>query len=200
VSTASPTTQLVCVEIGGGGVETVLLDEDGTATRLDGLAAPAGLPLLIAVPGIIEDGRVVIASNLGWYDVDPAAQLGLPAPAALVGIVAETAALGVSALRGGTDLVFLGLGTGVGGAVVVDGAATCNLFAHHPGFSDRTCTCTRTGCLETVAAGWALPDPLPDADLPAEARAQVRFEWLEHVDDARRIALAPAPASAAATA
>jgi kanosamine 6-kinase len=174
VSTASPTTQLVCVEIGGGGVETVLLDEDGIATRLDGLAAPAGLPLLIAVPGIIEDGRVVIASNLGWYDVDPAAQLGLPAPAALVGNDAETAALGESALRGGTDLVFLGLGTGVGGAVVVDGAATCNLFAHHPGFSDRTCTCTRTGCLETVAAGWALPDPLPDADLPAVARALAR--------------------------
>jgi hypothetical protein len=120
VSTASPSTQLVCVEIGGGGVETVLLDEDGTATRLDGLAAPDGLPLLIAVPGIIEDGRVVIASNLGWYDVDPAAQLGLPAPAALVGNDAETAALGESALRGGTDLVFLGLGTGVGGAVLVE--------------------------------------------------------------------------------
>jgi len=37
-------------------------------------------------------------------------------------------------------------------------------------------------------------------DIPAEAREQVRFEWLEHVDDALRIALEPAPASAAATA
>ena len=174
MSTASPTTQLVCVEIGGGGVETVLLDEDGTATRLDGLAAPDGLPLLIAVPGIIEDGRVVIASNLGWYDVDPAAQLGLPAPAALVGNDAETAALGESALRGGTDLVFLGLGTGVGGAVVVQGRTTANLFAHAPGFSNRTCTCGRTGCLETVAAGWALPEAVDPAQLPVIAEALAR--------------------------
>jgi ATP-dependent Lon protease len=37
-------------------------------------------------------------------------------------------------------------------------------------------------------------------DIPAEAREQVRFEWLEHVDAALRIALDPAPASAAATA
>jgi kanosamine 6-kinase len=171
VSTANPSAQLACVEIGGGGVETVLLDQHGAATRYDGLAVPAGLPLLIAVPGIIEDGRVVVASNLGWYDVDPAAQLGLPTSAAVVGNDAQTAALGESVLRGGVDLVFLGLGTGVGGAVVVDGEATCNLFAHHPGFSDRTCTCGRTGCLETVAAGWALPDPLAAADLPAMARA-----------------------------
>ncbi|HUR15058.1 MAG TPA: ROK family protein [Mycobacteriales bacterium] len=171
MTTANPAAQLVCVEIGGGGVETVLLDAHGTATRYDGLAVPHGLPLLIAVPGIIVDGRVIVASNLGWYDVDPATQLGLPAPAAVVGNDAETAALGESVLRGGVDLVFLGLGTGVGGAVVLNGAATCNLFAHHPGFSDRACPCGRTGCLETVAAGWALPDPLTVEDLPAVARA-----------------------------
>jgi len=35
-------------------------------------------------------------------------------------------------------------------------------------------------------------------DIPADAREQVRFEWLEHVDDALRVALEPAAVAAAA--
>jgi predicted NBD/HSP70 family sugar kinase len=167
--TASP--HVACVEIGGGGVETVVLDSEGRPTRRHGVAVPDGLPLLIAVPGIVQDGRVVAASNLGWYDVDPAERLGLPRSAEVVCNDAEAAALGESALRGGTDLVFVGLGTGVGGAVVTAGRATANLFAHERGFSDRACPCGRTGCLETVAGGWALPDPLPRSGLPAVASA-----------------------------
>lgn len=174
MTTPNHPAQLACVEIGGGSVETVLLDEAGAATRYDGLAVPDGLPLLIAVPGLIEAGRVLVASNLGWYDVDPAEQLGLRVQATVVGNDAEAASLGESALRGGPDLVFLGLGTGVGGAVVAGGTATCNLFAHHTGFSSRTCTCGSVGCLETVAAGWAVPDPLDADDLPALATALAR--------------------------
>jgi ATP-dependent Lon protease len=33
-------------------------------------------------------------------------------------------------------------------------------------------------------------------DIPADAREHVRFEWLETVDDALRVALEPAPAGA----
>ncbi len=162
-----------CVEVGASSVQTVLL---GPGTRVDVLAGAqdpgAGSPLLIAVPGLIEGTRVVAASNVGWYDVDPAEALGLRAPADFVCNDAEAAAVGESALRpGAPDLVFVGLGTGVGGAVVHDGSVVANLFAHLPGFSDRTCTCGRTGCLETVAGGWALPPRLSDADLPAIARA-----------------------------
>ena len=171
-----PTTpHLACVEIGGGGIETVLLAPDGTATRMDGIAAPDGMMLLIAAPGLVADGRVVAASNLGWYDVDPAVRLGLPGPAEIVCNDAEAAALGESALRPGQpDLVFLGLGTGVGGAVVTAGGTVANLFAHSPGFSARPCPCGRTGCLETVAAGWALPDPLRLPDLVPIADALAR--------------------------
>jgi predicted NBD/HSP70 family sugar kinase len=167
----SPSPHVACVEIGGGGVETVLLDPSGQATRYDGVLVPEGIPLLIAVPGIVDGARVVAASNLGWYDVDPAERLGIPGPAAVVCNDAEAAALGESALRGHPDLVFVGLGTGVGGAVVVDGVATTNLFAHQRGFSARTCPCGRTGCLETVAGGWALPDPVPADQLPHLAAA-----------------------------
>ena len=167
----SPGRPLACVEVGGGGVETVLLG----GTRPIVLAGPQpspGIPLLMAVPGLIAGTRVVAASNLGWLDVDPAAQLGLPAPAELVLNDAEAAALGESALRDGAALTYVGLGTGVGGAVVAGGQVlAANLLGHGGSFGDRACPCGRTGCLETVAAGWALPEPLPAEDLPAVAAA-----------------------------
>jgi predicted NBD/HSP70 family sugar kinase len=126
----------------------------------------------VAVPGLVEGTRIVAAPNLGWFDVEAADVLGLPIRPRVVLNDAEAAALGESVLRDGRDIVFVGLGTGVGGAVVIGGQATAaNLFGHLPGFSDRTCRCTRTGCLETVAAGWALPEPLPAELLPGVARA-----------------------------
>ena len=166
--------ELTCVEVGASSVETVLLGPAG-ARRISGACAPAGQPLLIAVPGLVEGTRVLAASNLGWYDVDPAEQLGLPAPAALVCNDAEAAALGESVLRPGRpDLVFVGLGTGVGGAVVRDGEVTANLFAHGGSFGERGCGCGRLGCLETVAGGWALPERLTGDDLARLARSVAR--------------------------
>ena len=167
----SPGRPLACVEVGGGGVETVLLG-GALPIVLAGPHRPPGLPLLMAVPGLIAGTRVVAASNLGWLDVDPAAELGLGGPAEQVLNDAEAAALGESALRDGAALTYVGLGTGVGGAVVADGQVVgANLLGHGGSFSDDPCPCTRTGCLETVAAGWALPDPLTDEDLPAIAAA-----------------------------
>lgn len=166
---------VTCVEVGASSVETVLLDGGTVVHRRLGVAVPAGQPLLIAVPGLVQGSRVLAASNLEWYDVDPAVQLGLVGPADIVCNDAEAAALGESVLRPGQpDLVFVGLGTGVGGAVVRDGLAEANLFAHGGSFSSRPCGCGRIGCLETVAGGWALPDPLTDADLALLARAVAR--------------------------
>jgi glucokinase len=164
--------QLTCVEIGGSSVETVRFDAGGHAERHDGVLPPNGGRLAIACPGLIEGTRVLGASNLGWYDVDPAIQIGLDGPADLVLNDAEAAALGEAALRGVSDLVLISLGTGIGGAVVVGGRVVGgNLLGHIGGFSDRTCTCGRVGCLETVAAGWALPDPLDARAIDAVAVA-----------------------------
>lgn len=162
-----------CVEVGASSVETVVLRDAQVVSAQPGVhEPPTGAPLLIAVPGIVEGRTVVAASNLGWYDVDPAEALGLTAAADLVCNDAEAAALGESALRPGQpDLVFVGLGTGVGGAVVSGGRVDANLFAHLPGFGDALCRCTQTGCLETVAGGWALPHPLTATDLARMAQA-----------------------------
>ena len=175
MSTASDVTCLLrepaagrvtCVEIGASSVETVVLESSTVLHQASGAVSTPDLPLLIAVPGLVRGTRVIAASNLGWYDVDPAEQLGLPGPAAVVSNDAEAAALGESVLRPGhPDLVFVGLGTGIGGAVVTRGTAEANLFAHGGSFSDRACACGRVGCLETVAGGWALPDQLTESHL-----------------------------------
>ena len=167
--------QLVtCVEVGASGVETVLLGPDGSFHAQAGLVQPpAGSALLIAVPGLVADGRVLAASNLDWWDVDPAEALGLNARADVVCNDAEAAALGESVLRPGSpDLVFVGLGTGVGGAVVRAGEVSANLFAHQTGFGSALCSCTNRGCLETVAGGWALPHPITDLAPVAAAVAR----------------------------
>ena len=164
-------TPVACIEVGGGGVETVVLG--GAAPLiLPGARPPAGLPVLLAVPGLIDGDRVVAASNLGWFDVDPSDALGIDRPASLLLNDAEAAALGESALRDGVALTYIGLGTGVGGAVVRDGRVVgTNLLGHGGAFGDLPCPCGRTGCLETVAAGWALPEPLTAERFPAIAAA-----------------------------
>jgi predicted NBD/HSP70 family sugar kinase len=159
---------LACVEIGGGSIQTVLFEGDHT-TLLDGAHQPDGFALAFAVPGVIANGVVRLASNLGWKDTDPVVALQLRGPASLVINDAEAAALGEAALRGPrglSRLVYIGVGTGIGGAVIADGTVVrSNLFGHDfPGHGtrhgDRRCRCERIGCLETVAGGWALPDPL----------------------------------------
>lgn len=172
---ATPTSA-ACIEIGGSGAQTVRFDGEDVRI-IAGIAVDGAEQLALAVPGLVRDGRIVGASTFGWYDVDPVRQLALPRPPDVVCNDAEAAALGEWVLGGqpAGGLLYVGLGTGVGGAAVrvVAGRPTTasNLFGHSGDFSDATCVCGRTGCLETVAAGWALPTPLDAAALPGIAAA-----------------------------
>ena len=171
----SQSPRLVCVEVGGSGRQIVVFDENGSwhAGRESDLAS--GAELGVAVPGEIAGGRIVRAVNLDLRDADPAEALGLPRSPAVLLNDAEAAALGEAVLAGaGTPrpLTLVTLGTGVGGAVVnADGEVTGNLFGHSGRFSDTVCSCGRRGCLETVAAGWALPTPLVVGDIVRAASA-----------------------------
>lgn len=164
-----PEQPLACVEIGGGSIQTALFENGTTPKLVDGAHQPDGFALAFAVPGIIAGGVVQEASNLGWRDIDPVAALALAGPAHVVLNDAEAAALGEADLRGEDGLrrlVYICVGTGIGGAVVVNGEVVrANLFGHNApphghAFGELPCRCERRGCLETVAAGWALPDPL----------------------------------------
>ncbi|MFA5786825.1 MAG: ROK family protein [Actinomycetota bacterium] len=178
---------LACVEVGGGSTQTVVFDSLGRHRVLEGACQPDGASLALAVPGIVSTNRVVAASNLGWLDVDPLVALHLPGPARVLCNDAEAAALGEAALRereGLASLVYVGIGTGVGGAVVADGhVVAANLFGHTGGFGSVPCPCGQAGCLETVAAGWALPKPIDPDRLATAAEAIARAVSKEPIAD-----------------
>jgi len=119
----------------------------------------------VVVPGVIDvtAGVVRAAANVGWYDLPLREQLeGL---IGLVGAVGHDVRAGglaewrLGAGRGATNLLFLPLGTGIAGAMVVDGR-----LLHADGYAgeighlpvpaggDRACLCGQAGCLETVSS------------------------------------------------
>lgn len=125
----------------------------------------------IGTPGIVDStNRVVLggAENIkGWENLPLAnrieAETGLPA---LLGNDANLMGLGETmhgAGRGATHVVFLTIGTGIGGAVVIDGKLF-NGFAnrgtelgHVPLIANgEPCACGSVGCLEHYASTSAL--------------------------------------------
>jgi predicted NBD/HSP70 family sugar kinase len=162
------------VELGGSAAQTVQRDTQGRFWFSPGIVREPGRPVALACPGLIREGRVLYASNLGWPDdADPAQELGL-ARIAILANDAHAAGLGEAVLRaGGTpdvDLVYITLGTGVGDALVVDGAVQAWNFAHHFVGGSQYCTgCRSTGCLNAYLCAQALPRPLSTDDCAAVA-------------------------------
>ena len=154
--------ELVTIEVGGSGAQTGWFTSAGSVTLHDGIHPIDGVRFGLAIPGRIENGKVLEASNLGWTDVDPADRLGLTGRPVSVLNDAEAAALGEHVLRPERpDLLLVMIGTGIGSAVVLDGRVVAVDFLAHGGtHSDLMCRCGKRGCLETVAAGWAVSDPL----------------------------------------
>lgn len=123
----------------------------------------------IGSPGIVdpEKGIVIYSNNLRWHDVPLAEELtrrlGVPTKADNDAHCAVLGELLAGAARGYRNIVMLTLGTGVGGAVVVDGrifGGTGSMGAEL-GHSmliagGEPCPCGRSGCLETYASGDAL--------------------------------------------
>ncbi|WP_149824664.1 ROK family protein [Streptomyces tailanensis] len=143
-------------------------------------AAAAG----VAVPGIVdaERGTAVYAANLGWHDVPLRALLterlnGVPVA---LGHDVRTGGLAegrVGAGRGADRYLFVALGTGIAGAIGVDGRveAGAHGFAGEIGHivvrpGGTPCPCGQRGCLErfasaaAVSQAWAEVSGDPEAD------------------------------------
>jgi glucokinase len=185
---ASPAEVVVAIDVGGTGLKGAVVDAAGRssgverratpvtdgpeavvgavldfAAELSGRGAVAGVGL--AVPGIVdaEAGIVREAANLGWRELElgrrASERLGIPVSVlhdARAAAVAEGAA---GAARGVADWLLLTLGTGVGAAVVVDGAFYLGPGGRggelgHITIDPRgpTCACGRRGCLEAYAS------------------------------------------------
>ncbi|MDX3245232.1 ROK family protein [Streptomyces sp. ME18-1-4] len=149
-------------------------------------AAAAG----VAVPGIVDEanGIATYAANLGWRDV-PLRELlatALGVPVAL-GHDVRTGGLAegrIGAARGADRFLFVALGTGIAGAIGVDGRveAGAHGFAGEIGHivvrpGGAPCPCGQRGCLErfasagAVSEAWAAACGDPDADAADCAKA-----------------------------
>jgi glucokinase len=141
----------------------------------------------VAVPGPVNPrtGVVGLAPNLpGWRDVPIrdllTARLGRPVA---IGNDLNVAALGewrYGAGQGLRHLVYLGVGTGVGGGVIADG----RLLLGREGLAGEIghmvveldgppCHCGGRGCLEARSAGWAIArdaQQLLDSGMPSLLR------------------------------
>ncbi|WP_327183736.1 ROK family protein [Streptomyces sp. NBC_01334] len=151
-------------------------------------AAAAG----VAVPGIVDEanGVAAYAANLGWRDVPLRALLAdrLGAPVAL-GHDVRTGGLAegrIGAGRGADRFLFVALGTGIAGAIGVDGRveAGAHGFAGEIGHivvrpGGTPCPCGQHGCLErfasaaAVSEAWAAACGDPEADAADCAKAVV---------------------------
>ncbi len=117
----------------------------------------------IGVPGPVSNGIVQSCVNLGWGSVEVKSDLerliNLPVSVSNDANVAGFGELWKGGGTGYNNLVFITLGTGVGGAVVcdnkiVDGHVGCGgEIGHAPSLDNEfKCNCGKIGCLETVAS------------------------------------------------
>ena len=133
---------------------------DGTPVRLVGCG--------VVVPGLVDDatGVGLLSVNLGWRDLPirdvVRATVGVPTVVGhdvRAGLIAE-ARLG--AARGARHALFVPLGTGIAGALMVDGSVlTAGGWAGELGHvqveeDGPRCPCGGRGCLEVVASASAI--------------------------------------------
>ena len=121
----------------------------------------------IASPGTVSNGKIVKAGNLGIYDFNLVGNLKKYfSNKIILRNDAKCAAMAekfLGAMKNYDDCVFLTIGTGIGGAVFIDGKLLEP--KRYSGFEighmvlnkgGRLCTCGKNGCFETYASIKAL--------------------------------------------
>ncbi|MFJ5841182.1 ROK family protein [Streptomyces shenzhenensis] len=188
-------------------VESILgFAADLRAHGIERLSEPA-VAAGIAVPGIVDEARGIAtyAANLGWHDVPLRAlltdRLGIPVA---LGHDVRTGGLAegrIGAGKGADRFLFVPLGTGIAGAIGLDGRveAGAHGFAGEIGHivvrpGGTACPCGQRGCLERYASAsavteaWAAACGDPDADAADCAKAVVSGDpdavrvWQQAVD------------------
>ena len=148
-----------------GLIEGVILDtiNETGASRKDfrgiGVGAPGPLDR--------EKGIVVVAPNLGWRDFPLSdritKRLGLPVNLDNDANCATVGEWWLGAARGGTNVVGITIGTGIGGGLILNGelyhgsSDVAGEIGHTTiDVNGRHCKCGNYGCLEAYASGPAI--------------------------------------------
>ncbi len=142
-------------------VATIRSFIDDLATA--GGGTPAGVGL--AVPGLVTTDAALYSANIGWKDVPATDFVPLDVPV-MLGHDVRTGGLAESVLGAGrelSDFLFLPIGTGIAGAVILHGepyggnAGWGGEIGHTPVFPEgEPCACGQIGCLETYASASAV--------------------------------------------
>lgn len=173
--TRSPGAHVITVQMydtgredGAGAVTERLVDvvQKLTASARDRGFHPSGAGVVI--PGIIDEGSGVVRSsaNIGWRDFPLRGHLAqhTELPVAIghdvrAGGLAESV---LGAGQGERDMLFLALGTGIAGAMIMDGKPfSGGGYGGEIGHmqldpSGHLCGCGSRGCLETIASASAV--------------------------------------------
>ena len=170
--------------MGGTRFRGILLDLAGNAGKVGRMEVPETvtdrirLPVQIAlasgagaiglaVAGVVENGVVRNSVNLGMVDVDFGLQMrahGLSAVVVNDAVAAGVAEARHAATRGERCVLYVSVGTGIGGALVLDGepvggprpAGEVGHMVVDP--DGPACGCGRSGCWETFCGGRALAE------------------------------------------
>ena len=126
------------------------------------------LPLLgVGTPGMVNHGRILLASDMGWQNVDVAGHLartlGYPSVVVNRHWASCLSEYHFGAGRGVQSLIYVGISTGIAASIILDG----KLFTgadHIAGEIGHTvvrrngprCSCGRRGCLHAIASELAL--------------------------------------------
>ncbi|MCP2097638.1 MULTISPECIES: ROK family protein [Actinosynnema] len=131
------------------------------------LVRRAGAPLAgvgIALPATVHDGVVTAwPSRPGWVGLDLGDFLDRVGAPVLVADDGDLAALAEARAHGCADLVYAGVGTGIGGGVVSGGTpfpgparGSCELGHVVVALDGPACPCGRNGCVQAFASGAAV--------------------------------------------
>lgn len=161
-------------------IQTKLIELDQQKEKLIGIG--------IGAPGPVNfhDGSIEVAVNLGWKNFPLKAlleqELGLPV---VVDNDANLAALGEmwkGAGEGANDLIFVTLGTGVGGGIISSGKIVHGINGAGGEIGHVTsvieggapCNCGKKGCLETIASATGIARLAVEAITSTETPSQLR--------------------------
>ncbi|MGW6503231.1 ROK family protein [Nonomuraea angiospora] len=178
---------VVAVDVGGTTFKGGFVARDGTILHFERRVTPRGadqviaaisafvadlarpragrrpLAVGLAVPGLVTPTHAVYSAAFGWRDVPVSSFADVDLPVALGHDVRSAGEAELAYGAGGDDVLFLPIGTGIAGAVVLSGS----LYGGAGGFAGQighipvrpdglACGCGQRGCLAAYASGGAI--------------------------------------------